>query len=97
MKFSGRVLALLVCISLAAYGQGNTFDRVRYNGGSVDSKVNPKEWHNTLVVTSDYIRLSLKDGKSVDIPAMPKDLQNYAKTARVIMGQVLFSDSWLEI
>jgi hypothetical protein len=24
-------------------------------------------------------------------------LQNYAKTARVIMGQVLFSDSWLEI
>jgi len=28
---------------------------------------------------------------------MSKTLQNYAKTARVIMGQVLFSDSWLEI
>ncbi len=39
----------------------------------------------------------IMDGKSVDIPSMPKDLQNYAKTARVIMGQVLFSDSWLEI
>ena len=39
----------------------------------------------------------IMDGKSVDIAAMPKDLQNYAKTARVIMGQVLFSDSWLEI
>ena len=39
----------------------------------------------------------IMDGKSVDIPSMSKDLQNYAKTARVIMGQVLFSDSWLEI
>ncbi len=39
----------------------------------------------------------IMDGKAVDIAALPKDLQNYAKTARVIMGQVLFSDSWLEI
>jgi 5-methyltetrahydrofolate corrinoid/iron sulfur protein methyltransferase len=39
----------------------------------------------------------IMDGKAVDITALPKDLQNYAKTARVIMGQVLFSDSWLEI
>ncbi len=39
----------------------------------------------------------IMDGKSVDIAAMPKDLQNYAKTARVILGQVLFSDSWLEV
>jgi 5-methyltetrahydrofolate corrinoid/iron sulfur protein methyltransferase len=39
----------------------------------------------------------IMDGKSVDIPSMSKGLQNYAKTARVIMGQVLFSDSWLEI
>jgi 5-methyltetrahydrofolate corrinoid/iron sulfur protein methyltransferase len=39
----------------------------------------------------------IMDGESVDIAAMPKQIQNYAKTARVIMGQVLFSDSWLEI
>jgi len=39
----------------------------------------------------------IMDGKSVDIAAMSKDVQNYAKTAKVIMGQVLFSDSWLEI
>ncbi len=39
----------------------------------------------------------IMDGKSVDIAAMPKDLQNLAKTARVILGQVLFSDSWLEV
>jgi 5-methyltetrahydrofolate corrinoid/iron sulfur protein methyltransferase len=39
----------------------------------------------------------IMDGKSVDIPSMSKEMQNYAKTARVIMGQVLFSNSWLEI
>jgi 5-methyltetrahydrofolate corrinoid/iron sulfur protein methyltransferase len=39
----------------------------------------------------------IMDGQSVDIPSLSKDLQNYAKTARVIMGQTLFSDSWLEI
>jgi len=39
----------------------------------------------------------IMDGKSMNIPAMSKEMQNYAKTARVIMGQVLFSNSWLEI
>jgi 5-methyltetrahydrofolate corrinoid/iron sulfur protein methyltransferase len=39
----------------------------------------------------------IMDGKSVDIASMTKEQQNYAKTARVIMGQVLFSDSWLEV
>jgi len=48
-----------MCFSLATYGQGNSFDRVRYNGGSVDSKVDAKEWKNTLTVTSDRIALSL--------------------------------------
>jgi 5-methyltetrahydrofolate corrinoid/iron sulfur protein methyltransferase len=40
---------------------------------------------------------TIMDGGAVDIAALPKQIQNYAKTARVIMGQVLFSDSWLEI
>ncbi len=39
----------------------------------------------------------IMDGESVDIAALPKQIQDYAKTARVILGQVLFSDSWLEI
>ena len=39
----------------------------------------------------------IMDRQPVDIKSLPPDLQNYAKTARVIMGDVLFSDSWLEI
>jgi 5-methyltetrahydrofolate corrinoid/iron sulfur protein methyltransferase len=37
------------------------------------------------------------DKQPVDVKSLSPDLQNYAKTARVIMGDVLFSDSWLEI
>ncbi|MBW1903578.1 MAG: dihydropteroate synthase, partial [Deltaproteobacteria bacterium] len=32
-----------------------------------------------------------------DIGALSKELQGYAKTAKVIMGQSLYSDSWLEL
>jgi 5-methyltetrahydrofolate corrinoid/iron sulfur protein methyltransferase len=39
----------------------------------------------------------IMDGKSVNIASLSPLAQKYAKTARVIMGQVLFSDSWLEI
>ncbi|MFW6123216.1 MAG: dihydropteroate synthase [Thermodesulfobacteriota bacterium] len=37
------------------------------------------------------------DRQPLDIKSLSPELQNYAKTARVIMGDVLFSDSWLEI
>ena len=70
MNFFARVLAVFLCVALVSYGQGNSFDKVRYNGGSVDSKVDPKDWHNTLTVTSDMITLALKDGKTVQI--LPK-------------------------
>ncbi|MEJ2092068.1 MAG: dihydropteroate synthase [Syntrophobacterales bacterium] len=39
----------------------------------------------------------IMDREPVDVKSLSPDLQNYAKTARVIMGDVLFSDSWLEI
>jgi 5-methyltetrahydrofolate corrinoid/iron sulfur protein methyltransferase len=37
------------------------------------------------------------DGESVDIGSLSKELQDYAKTARVILGHTLYSDSWLEL
>ena len=68
MRIVRRLLALFLCCALVAYAQGNNFDRVRYNGGSVPSKVDPKEWKNHLIVTSDMITLKLKDGNGVEIP-----------------------------
>lgn len=37
------------------------------------------------------------DGEEIDMAALSKELQDYVKTARVILGHTLYSDSWLQI
>ena len=37
------------------------------------------------------------DGEQIDMGSLSKEMQDYVKTARVILGHTLFSDSWLEI
>ena len=37
------------------------------------------------------------DEEDIDVGALSEELQNYVKTARIIMGQSLYSDSWLEL
>jgi len=37
------------------------------------------------------------DGEAVDMGSLGKEEQNYVKTARVLMGHSLYSDSWLEL
>ena len=39
----------------------------------------------------------IMDGESVDTGSLSKELQDYVKTARVILGHTLYSDSWLEL
>ena len=65
MMFIKRFLAVLLSCVMAstAYGQGNTFKKVRYNGGSIPSKVNPKDWGNKLTISPDMIVLELKGAK----------------------------------
>ncbi len=87
-----RVKPFLVCFlvsALVAQGQGNTFNKVRYNGGSVGSKVSPKDWGNHLTVTSDTITLVLKDGKKVDIPAKAVTSISYGQEAHRRVGTMI--------
>jgi len=37
------------------------------------------------------------DGEAVDAASLSKELLDYYKTARVILGETLYSDSWLEL
>jgi 5-methyltetrahydrofolate corrinoid/iron sulfur protein methyltransferase len=37
------------------------------------------------------------DGEKPDIPTLPKEMQNYARTALVLTGASLYSHSWLDI
>ncbi len=39
----------------------------------------------------------MMDGNMPDIASLPKEMQDYAKTVNIILGNTLFSDSWLEV
>ena len=39
----------------------------------------------------------MMDGEKPDIASLPKEMQNYARTVRVLMGESLYSHSWLEV
>jgi len=47
----------------------------------------------------DIVKLinSMMDGDKPDIASLSKEMQNYARTARVLLGESLYSASWLEI
>ena len=44
----------------------------------------------------DFI-YGMMDGNEPDIAGLDKEMQDYAKTYKVIMGETLYSDSWLDI
>jgi hypothetical protein len=89
MRLLSRLLVCFLATTLVAQGQGNTFKRIRYNGGSVDSKVDPKEWNNRLTITSDKITLALKDGKTLDIPAKSVTSISYGQEAHRRVGTMV--------
>jgi 5-methyltetrahydrofolate corrinoid/iron sulfur protein methyltransferase len=37
------------------------------------------------------------DGEDIDVSSLSKEEGDYVKTARVLLGQSLYSDSWLEL
>lgn len=89
MKVSPRLAAITLCFAIALYGEGNTFDKVRYNGGSVDSKVDPKDWHNQLTVTSDMIVMVFKDGKRLEISPKSVTSLSYGQEAHRRVGTMV--------
>jgi hypothetical protein len=84
-----RLLVLFLCSAVTVWAQGNSFDKVRYNGGSVDSKVDPKDWHNQLTVTSDMITLALKDGKKLEISPKSVTSLSYGQEAHRRVGTMV--------
>jgi hypothetical protein len=89
-----KLIALVLCLPLSslplfAYGQGNTFDKVRYNGGSVQTTVKPDEWGNKLTVTSDEISLALKDGQKIAIHPSQVTSLSYGQEAHRNVGTAI--------
>ena len=84
-----RAVAILLTISLLAYGQGNIFKKIRYQGGSVASTVKPDDWNNTLTVSGEEITLRFKDGKEQKI--YPKQVTglSYGQEAHRRVGTMI--------
>lgn len=89
MKVLKNTLVLLLVSAIVVAAQGNSFDRIRYNGGSVDSKVDAKDWHNRLTVSSDIITLALKDGKTLEIPPKNVTSLSYGQEAHRRVGTMI--------
>ena len=60
MRPAQKLIASFLSCAILAYRQGNVFTKVRYNGGSAPSNVDPKDWGNKLTVSSDTVLLDLK-------------------------------------
>src|ERR1700704_597523 len=89
MQILRRLLFILLCSAIVSWAQGNSFDKVRYNGGSVDSKVDPKDWNNHLTISSDLITLALKDGKKLEIPPKSVTSLSYGQEAHRRVGTMV--------
>jgi hypothetical protein len=89
MSRARQAITLMLCSALVAQAQGNSFNRVRYNGGTLSSKVSPHDWDNKLTITADLITLQLKDGAKVEI--LPKTVTSlsYGQEAHRRVGTMI--------
>lgn len=80
-------LILIIWLPMIAWAQeGNVFNKVRYNGGSISTKVKPDEWDNKLTVSSDAITLTLKDDQTISIPPKQVTAISYGQEAHRRVG-----------
>ena len=89
MRIARQLLATMLCAALLASAQGNSWDKVRYNGGTVQTKVGPKDWGNRLTITSDRIALKLKDGQALEIPTSAVTGLSYGQEAHRRVGTMV--------
>ena len=89
MLIATMVCASLLCSSVGASSQGNTFDRVRYNGGTIANPVDPKDWNNHLAVTSDAIVFTFKNGENVTIAPKSVTSLSYGQEAHRRVGTMI--------
>lgn len=89
MPLFRRVVAVSLCCALLSFAQGNSFTKVRYNGGSLSTSVKPDDWDNKLTVNSDAIVLALKDGQTVTIAPKQVTSLSYGQEAHRRVGTAI--------
>lgn len=89
MRIFRRVLVAWLAVAIVGYCQGNTFEKIRYNGGTLQTNVNPKDWENRLTVTADEIVLELKDGQKLRIDPKRVHALSYGQEAHRRVGTMV--------
>jgi len=89
MKALHRVFVMMLTLSFLTYGQGNNFDKIRYNGGTVQTKTKPDDWSNRLAITSEEIKLDLKDGQKIVIDPKQVTGLGYGQEAHRRVGTMI--------
>jgi hypothetical protein len=90
LKFKA-LLAVLLCSTLVVYAEGNVFTKVRYNGGSVPSTVNPKDWDNALTISPATVVLDLKGKPTTHFEVPSKSITglSYGQEAHRRVGTMI--------
>ena len=91
------VLAVVPAVLTAQLlaGSGNSWNKIRYSGGTVPAKVNPYDWNTALTVTPDEIllvfahRTSLKLAPA-QVTALTYGEQAYRRVADMVALSVVF-------
>src|SRR5436309_3434667 len=81
---------LIYSIALPCSGQmGNSWDKVRYNGGTVSTGISPDDWGNRLTVSSESIKLFLKDGQTISVKPSNVTGLSYGQEAHRRVGTMV--------
>lgn len=88
-----RRIATIVCVcAVALWGQGNSWNKIRYSGGTVEAKVNPFDWNTTLTVTPDALVLTFGPKAGLRLkPAQVTALSYGAEAHRRVADMVALS------
>src|SRR5258707_11948026 len=89
-----KMVACVVVLAMAAplWADGNSWNKVRYSGGTVEAKVNPFDWNTTLTVTGDAIALQIGLHKSLRLkPTQVTELSYGQEAYRRVADMVAIS------
>ncbi|MCC6745351.1 MAG: PEGA domain-containing protein [Acidobacteria bacterium] len=86
---AATLLAFVLLTAQPVRAQGNTWDKVRYNGGTVATKTKPDDWDNQLTITSSDITIELKDGQRLVIDPARVSSISYGQEAHRRVGTMI--------
>jgi hypothetical protein len=84
-----RTLTCLLAVASLLRGQGNSWNKLRYSGGTVQAKVNPFDWNTTLTVAPDSLVLTF--GPRVTLRLKPAQVTalSYGQEAHRRVGDMV--------